>query len=79
MPACTRTVRTGDKFNVGSIVVQCFLTPCHTPGHVLYLCADDDDEPVLFSGKASPTPPSCLRITFLCGALVRIAQATRYS
>jgi hydroxyacylglutathione hydrolase len=38
VPSVTREVGHGDSVQVGSLSVSVFHTPCHTRGHVLYLC-----------------------------------------
>ena len=43
--ACTREVAAEDLVQVGSLDVHVLYAPCHTPGHVLYLCGD-----ALFTG-----------------------------
>ncbi|GLD95826.1 hypothetical protein PINS_up004504 [Pythium insidiosum] len=45
VPMVTREVTTGDRIAVGTLEIQVFHTPCHTRGHVLYLCED-----ALFTG-----------------------------
>lgn len=44
-----KLVKDGDSFNVGSICVHVYFTPCHTKGHVLYF-VKDNSPPVLFTG-----------------------------
>ncbi|KAJ0401956.1 hypothetical protein P43SY_002003 [Pythium insidiosum] len=45
IPMVTREVTTGDRIAVGALEIEVFHTPCHTRGHVLYLC-----EGALFTG-----------------------------
>jgi len=48
--ALTKKVGEGDKFNIGSIKVSVFFTPCHTRGHVLYYCEQEGRAPCIFTG-----------------------------
>lgn len=40
----------GDTFQIGSLKVTCFETPCHTTGHVCYLVEGEGAEPAVFTG-----------------------------
>ncbi|GAB4814988.1 hypothetical protein N2152v2_002034 [Parachlorella kessleri] len=37
IPACTRSVRDGDRLEVGELEVRCLATPYHTQGHVCFV------------------------------------------
>ena len=41
----------GDTFQIGSLKVTCFETPCHTTGHVCYLVEGEGAEPAVFTGE----------------------------
>lgn len=40
IPALNHMVRDGDCIKVGSLLVQCLSTPCHTSGHICYYIRD---------------------------------------
>ena len=42
-------MKDGDTFQIGNINVKVLFTPCHTSGHVLYLCNQAGEEVALFS------------------------------
>lgn len=49
-PAVTKYVGDGDQFNIGSLNVKVFHTPCHTKGHIIYYITGASGHPILFSG-----------------------------
>jgi hydroxyacylglutathione hydrolase len=53
VPGLTNQVEQDDEFMLGSIVIQCLHTPCHTTGHICYFMDDEDGEPAVFTGTAS--------------------------
>ena len=51
IPQLTRKVNPGEHFLVGTLTVECLLTPCHTAGHISYYFRGDENEPgVVFTG-----------------------------
>ena len=47
----TRGVKDGDVLTVGSALTVCCLhTPCHTAGHMCYVCSADGQPPAVFTG-----------------------------
>lgn len=49
--ALTNKVTHGDKFNIGSLKVECLFTPCHTKGHICYyVTGPSGEEPAVFTG-----------------------------
>ena len=47
----TRGVNDGDVLTVGSaLAVRCLHTPCHTAGHMCYICSADGGPPAVFTG-----------------------------
>lgn len=49
--ALTRKVTHDDTLKVGSLLVRCLMTPCHTSGHICYYVTGSQDEtPVVFTG-----------------------------
>jgi hydroxyacylglutathione hydrolase len=39
-----------DTFEIGSMKVTCFETPCHTTGHICYLVEGEGADPAVFTG-----------------------------
>lgn len=49
--ALTHTAAHDDVLKVGSLLVKCLMTPCHTSGHICYYVAGSKDEsPLVFTG-----------------------------
>lgn len=38
IPGCTMPVENEQVFHLGGVKITCLHTPCHTRGHILYLC-----------------------------------------
>jgi len=55
VPACTKAVKDGDCIDLGETKIQVLFTPCHTKGHLMYLCRNnknsiDEQKDALFTG-----------------------------
>lgn len=51
VPACTKRVKGGQTFSIGSIDIKVLDVPCHTRGHVAYVVTGDHaTPPLLFPG-----------------------------
>lgn len=51
IPAMTKKVSHNDELHVGSLLVKCLHTPCHTTGHFCYyVTSPDATHPVVFTG-----------------------------
>lgn len=46
----TNKVKHDDRFEIGSLSVQCLFTPCHTSGHICYYVTGQGEEPLVFTG-----------------------------
>lgn len=50
IPAMTNRVSHNDTFNIGSLKVTCYETPCHTTGHICYFVEGEGADPAVFTG-----------------------------
>nr|XP_039264809.1 hydroxyacylglutathione hydrolase, mitochondrial-like isoform X1 [Styela clava] len=50
--ALTNKVEHGSQFKIGSLSVECLLTPCHTKGHICYFIKgkNEDEDLAVFTG-----------------------------
>lgn len=46
----TNKVKHDDRFEIGSLSVQCLFTPCHTSGHICYYVTGEGETPIVFTG-----------------------------
>ena len=51
IPAATKLVHDGQRFELGGMQITALHTPCHTRGHVCYVVTGDPDQsPLVFTG-----------------------------
>ncbi|XP_074596746.1 hydroxyacylglutathione hydrolase tenzing norgay isoform X2 [Brevipalpus obovatus] len=48
--ACNKKVSHGDEFKIGSLLVKCLFTPCHTSGHICYYVTSPQGDGAVFTG-----------------------------
>lgn len=52
-PGVTKKIKNEETFELGSLIIRAFHTPCHTAGHLLYFVTHKNNhncDPVLFTG-----------------------------